>query len=57
MTCNNLIYNLWMLYIFTELTLDSVAEFMCDESMVDDEQSSSESHGASVSLDGDGGPE
>lgn len=32
-----------------ELTLDSVAEFMCDESMVDDEQSSSESHGASAS--------
>lgn len=54
MSCNNLIYNLWLLYIFTELTLDSVAEFMCDESMVDDEQSSSESHGASVSLDGDG---
>lgn len=32
-----------------ELTLDSVAEFMCDENMVDDEQSSSESHGASTS--------
>ncbi|XP_022313821.2 tyrosine-protein phosphatase non-receptor type 13-like isoform X2 [Crassostrea virginica] len=31
-----------------ELTLDSVAEFLCDESMVDDEQSSSESHGASA---------
>lgn len=48
MSGNNLIYNMWLL-IFTELTLDSVAEFMCDESMVDDEQSSSESHGASVS--------